>query len=104
METITGAEACRRHGARRRNHTPRDSSRTYHLHRQVIARYGAGLAGRVAKVTPKTTTSPSSSLPMSFSDALNKTKAAAEPENAREVDATPYTDDDDVPAAQNGGG
>src|SRR5260221_1127763 len=47
MEMITGAEACRRHGARRRNHTPKDSSRTYHLHRQMIDDHAlrGGLAG-----------------------------------------------------------
>jgi len=48
-----------------------------------------GLAGLVAKGTPKRTTSPSSSSPMSFSDALNKAKAAAETEKAREGDAPP---------------
>jgi len=48
-----------------------------------------GLAGLAAKGTPKTTSSPSSSSPMSFSDALNKAKAkaAAETEEAREGDA-----------------
>jgi len=45
-----------------------------------------GLAGLVAKGTPKTSW-PSSSSPMSFSDALNKAKAAAETEKAREEDA-----------------
>jgi hypothetical protein len=44
--------------------------------------------------------SPSSSLLMSYFDALNRTKATAEPENAQEGDATPCTDDDDVPATQ----
>jgi len=48
-----------------------------------------GLAGLVAKGTPKTTASPSSSSPISFSDALNKakSKAASETEEAREGDA-----------------
>jgi len=48
-----------------------------------------GLVGLAAKGTPKTTSSPSSSSPMSFSDALNKAKAkaAAETEEAREGDA-----------------
>jgi len=45
-----------------------------------------GLAGLVAKGTPKTSW-PSSSSPMSFSDALNKAKAGAETEKAREGDA-----------------
>jgi len=47
------------------------------------------LAGLVAKGTPKTTSSPSSSSPISFSDALNKAKAkaAAETEETREGDA-----------------
>jgi len=49
-----------------------------------------GLAGLVAKGTPKMTASPSSSSPMSFSDALNKAKAkaAAETEGAGEGDAS----------------
>ena len=48
-----------------------------------------GLAGLVAKGTPKTPSSASSSSPMLFSDALNKAKAraAAETEEAREGDA-----------------
>jgi len=48
-----------------------------------------GLVGLAAKGTPKTTSSPSSSSPMSFSDALNKAKAkaAAETEEACEGDA-----------------
>jgi len=46
-----------------------------------------GLAELVAKGTPKMTTSPSSSSPMSFSGASNKAKAATETEKAREVDA-----------------
>ena len=45
------------------------------------------LAAPVAKGTPKTMTSPSSSSPMSFSDALNKAKVAAEAEKVREGDA-----------------
>jgi len=48
-----------------------------------------GLAGLVAKGTPKTTSSPLSSSPMSFSDALSKAKAkaAAETKEACEGDA-----------------
>ena len=48
-----------------------------------------GLAGLAAKGTPKTMSSPSSSSPMSFSDALNKAKAkaAAETEEAWEGNA-----------------
>ena len=42
MRMITGAEVGRRRGARRQNHTPRDSSTTFHLHRRMIARFGAG--------------------------------------------------------------
>ena len=43
----------------------------------------SGLTGLVAKGTPKSTTSP----PMSFSDAVNKAKAAVKAEKAREGDA-----------------
>ena len=61
---------------------------TFHLHcRRMIddRALRGGLAGLVAKGTPKTMTSPSS--PVSFPNALNKAKATAEVEKAREGDA-----------------
>jgi len=86
VKMMTGAEAGRQRGARRRNQTESDSGSTFRLHRrQMIARYG--LAGLVAKVTPKTMTPPPPPSPMSFFDALNKAKAATEAEKAREGDA-----------------
>jgi len=45
MKIITGAEAGRRRGVRRRNQTPRDSNNTFHPHRWMIARHGAGRQG-----------------------------------------------------------
>ena len=48
-----------------------------------------GLAGLVAKGVPKTTSSPSSSSPMSFSDVLSKAKAAADAQKAQEGEDAP---------------
>jgi len=45
MKIITGAEAGRRRGVRRRNQSPRDSNNTFHPHRWMIARQGAGWQG-----------------------------------------------------------
>jgi len=42
IKMITGAEAGRHRGARRRNQTPRDNSSTFRLHRRMFARYDAG--------------------------------------------------------------
>ena len=42
MKVITGAEAGRRRGARRRNQTPGDRSSTFHLYRRMTAYLGVG--------------------------------------------------------------
>ena len=84
-----GAAAGRRRGARSRNQTERQQQHLPPASPPDDRTLQGGLAGLVAKGPPKVTSSPSSSFPMSFSDALNKAKAkaAAETKEAREGDA-----------------
>src|SRR5712691_5008299 len=88
MTMITGAEVGRHHGARRRNQTSRDISSTFHLHRWMFARFEAGWRNSWQRGLERRGRCHHRPPQCDFlnSDALNKTKAVAETETAREGD------------------